>query len=336
MERFTVTQRFNGRHRAPSRISLTSTAMTRTAKFTAVAATSGGLLAAAAVPASASTRTTVGDLASVAQDNSTGAESVVDLMAVELPPVVAPTDRPAVAAIAPKATPVVKEATFGTAGFVGVEPPAPEPVVVAAPEASAPEAAVSDTSASETSAPEAVESPVASTESGESTQSGGSSDSQQSTSTSSRESTASSRTEERAAAPEPEAAPEPAPAPEPEPAPAPAPKAATGGVLGVAAQYSGIMYRYGGTTPAGFDCSGYTSYVYRQVGVSLPRTAEGQRQATTRVSNPQPGDLVFFGSPAYHVGIYAGNGMMYDSGKPGIPSQLRSVFGGVSGYGRVG
>ncbi len=326
-----MTQRFNGRHRAPSRISLTSTAMTRTAKFTAVAATSGGLLAAAAVPASASPRTTAGDLASVAQDNSTGAESVVDLMAVELPPVVAPSDRPAVAAIAPKATPVVKEATFGTAGFVGVEPPAPEPVVEPAPEEAAPEAVASETSVTETSAPEAseaVESSVSTTDSTDSTQSSGSSESQQSTSTSSRESTASSRTEER------EAAPEPAPAPEPEAAPAP--KAASGGVLGAAAQYSGIMYRYGGTTPAGFDCSGYTSYVYRRVGVSLPRTAEGQRQATTRVSNPQPGDLVFFGSPAYHVGIYAGNGMMYDSGKPGIPSQLRSVFGGVSGYGRVG
>lgn len=320
-----MTQRFNGRHRAPSRISLTSTAMTRTAKFTAVAATSGGLLAAAAVPASASPRTTVGDLASVAQDNSTGTESVVDLMAVELPPVVAPSDRPAVAAVAPKATPVVKEATFGTAGFVGVEPPAPEPVVEPAPEEAATEAVAADTSVSETAAPEAVESTASTNGSTESTQSSGSSESQ-STSTSSRESTASSRTEEREAAPE--------PAPEPEAAPAP--KAATGGVLGVAAQYSGIMYRYGGTTPAGFDCSGYTSYVYRQVGVSLPRTAEGQRQATTRVSNPQPGDLVFFGSPAYHVGIYAGNGMMYDSGKPGIPSQLRSVFGGVSGYGRVG
>ena len=54
------------------------------------------------------------------------------------------------------------------------------------------------------------------------------------------------------------------------------------------------------------------------------------------MSNPQPGDLVFFGYPAYHVGIYAGNGMMYDSGKPGIPSQLRAIFSGVSGYGRAG
>ncbi|HKJ12711.1 MAG TPA: NlpC/P60 family protein [Ornithinimicrobium sp.] len=108
------------------------------------------------------------------------------------------------------------------------------------------------------------------------------------------------------------------------------------GVLGYAAQYTGIMYSYGGSTPAGFDCSGYTSYVFGKAGISLPRSAAAQQAATTPVSNPQPGDLVFFGSPAYHVGIYAGNGQMYDSGKPGIPSQLRDVFSGVSGYGRVG
>jgi cell wall-associated NlpC family hydrolase len=107
-------------------------------------------------------------------------------------------------------------------------------------------------------------------------------------------------------------------------------------VLGHAAQYTGIMYSYGGSSPAGFDCSGYTSYVFGKAGISLPRSASAQQAATTPVSNPQPGDLVFFGSPAYHVGIYAGNGQMYDSGKPGIPSQLRDVFSGVSGYGRVG
>ncbi|GAA1174946.1 hypothetical protein GCM10009584_15390 [Ornithinimicrobium humiphilum] len=157
---------------------------------------------------------------------------------------------------------------------------------------------------------------------------------------------AASRSNERAAAPAAEAQPaaaEAAPAqqaaPAPEPAPAPAPAAApapTGGVLSVAAAYTGIPYVYGGATPAGFDCSGYTQFVFAQVGISLPRTAAAQQASATPVSNPQPGDLVFFGYPAYHVGIYAGNGMMYDSGRPGIPTQLRAVFSGVSGYGRVG
>lgn len=121
---------------------------------------------------------------------------------------------------------------------------------------------------------------------------------------------------------------------QPAPAPAASSKPASGGVLGIAAQYEGIMYRYGGTTPAGFDCSGFTQYVFRQVGISLPRTAEAQRQAVTPVSNPQPGDLVFFGSPAYHVGIYAGNGMMWDSPRSGKAVALRSIWSSSVTYGR--
>ena len=150
--------------------------------------------------------------------------------------------------------------------------------------------------------------------------------------------------------PKPKPAPRPAPAPEPAPAPAPEPQRteqaasrsveraplqpATGGILGIAAQYKGIMYRYGGTTPSGFDCSGYTSYVFRQVGISLPRTAEDQRQAATPVSNPQPGDLVFFGAPATHVGIYAGNGKMWDSPRTGKAVDLRDIWSSSVTYGR--
>ena len=80
---------------------------------------------------------------------------------------------------------------------------------------------------------------------------------------------------------------------------------------------------YGGTTPAGFDCSGYTQWVFGKAGRSLPRTAEAQRQAATPVSDPQPGDLVFFGAPAFHVGIYAGGGMMYDSPRTGKATAKR-------------
>ena len=150
------------------------------------------------------------------------------------------------------------------------------------------------------------------------------------------------------------AKPKPTPRPAPAPAPAPAPerteqaasrsverapiaptKPATGGILGIAAQYEGIMYSYGGTSPeTGFDCSGYTQYVFRQVGISLPRTAEEQRQAVTTVSNPQPGDLVFFGAPAGHVGIYAGNGKMWDSPRSGKAVALRDIWSADVTYGR--
>jgi len=112
-------------------------------------------------------------------------------------------------------------------------------------------------------------------------------------------------------------------------------KPAAGGVLAIAAQYAGLPYSYGGTSPStGFDCSGFTQYVFRQVGISLPRTAEEQRQATTRVSTPQPGDLVFFGSPAYHVGIYAGDGMMWDSPRSGSVVSKRSIWSSNVTYGR--
>ncbi len=112
-------------------------------------------------------------------------------------------------------------------------------------------------------------------------------------------------------------------------------RAATGGIIGIAASLSGIYYRYGGTTTAGFDCSGFTSYVYRQAGISLPRTAAAQQAASTKVSNPAPGDLIFFGYPAYHVGIYAGGGMMYDSPRTGKTTGLHAIWtqSGVS-YGR--
>ena len=129
---------------------------------------------------------------------------------------------------------------------------------------------------------------------------------------------------------------QPAPVAAPAPAPVAAPAPRSGGVLGIAASLAGIWYVYGGTTPAGFDCSGFTGYVYGKIGISLPRTAEQQRQFTTPVSNPQPGDLVFFGAPAYHNGIYAGNGMMWDSPRTGKAVALRAIWSASVTYGRVG
>ncbi len=83
----------------------------------------------------------------------------------------------------------------------------------------------------------------------------------------------------------------------------------------------GVPYRAGGSTPRGFDCSGFTSYVFRKAGVNLPHSATGQMRKVKRISRSQarPGDLVFFlgGRGAYHVGIYAGGNRTLHSPRPG-------------------
>lgn len=81
-------------------------------------------------------------------------------------------------------------------------------------------------------------------------------------------------------------------------------------IVSIAKQYLGTPYRYGGTTPAGFDCSGFTGYVYKRAGIKLPRDARDQFRQLTEQKVPKPGDLVFFkidGSSISHVGIYVGN-----------------------------
>jgi cell wall-associated NlpC family hydrolase len=112
----------------------------------------------------------------------------------------------------------------------------------------------------------------------------------------------------------------------------PAPSAS--GIVGIAQSMFGVPYAYGGTSPSGFDCSGFTSWVYRQAGISIPRTASAQQSAATRVSSPQPGDLVFFGYPAYHVGIYVSPGRMIDAQRPGTTVGNHSIWTTPSGFGR--
>ena len=115
--------------------------------------------------------------------------------------------------------------------------------------------------------------------------------------------------------------------------------AGASGVLATAASLLGKPYVYGGTTPAGFDCSGFTGYVLAQHGVSLPRTATAQMQASPRISADEaaPGDLVFFvnGGSAYHMGIYAGDGMIYDAGRSGGTVKHRPIWAADVVYTRV-
>lgn len=80
-----------------------------------------------------------------------------------------------------------------------------------------------------------------------------------------------------------------------------------------ALSYLGTRYRYGGSSSRGFDCSGFTSYIYRRHGINLPHSSSAQYRVGTPVSRSElrPGDLVFFrtrGSRISHVGIYIGNG----------------------------
>lgn len=93
------------------------------------------------------------------------------------------------------------------------------------------------------------------------------------------------------------------------PAPTRAPRSE---VVNIAKRYLGAPYRWGAAGPNAFDCSGFTMFVYAQVGVSLPHSSAAQISCGQRVSRAdlQPGDLVFFGSPIHHVGIYVGGGMM--------------------------
>jgi cell wall-associated NlpC family hydrolase len=96
-------------------------------------------------------------------------------------------------------------------------------------------------------------------------------------------------------------------------------------IISVAARYLGTPYRYGGTTPSGFDCSGYVQYVFNQVGVSLPRTSSQQGASGRQISRSEalPGDLVY--KPG-HIGIYAGDNMMYHSPQTGDVVSLREIY----------
>jgi cell wall-associated NlpC family hydrolase len=110
-----------------------------------------------------------------------------------------------------------------------------------------------------------------------------------------------------------------------------APPSRYGGVVGIAMQFLGTPYVYGGSSPSGFDCSGFVMYVYAQIGVSLPHNAAAQYGYGTPVSRSalQPGDLVFFNGLG-HNGIYIGGGQFIHSPHTGDVVKISSLSGWYS------
>jgi cell wall-associated NlpC family hydrolase len=98
--------------------------------------------------------------------------------------------------------------------------------------------------------------------------------------------------------------------------------AAASGLAAIAYTGIGHPYLWGGTTPNGWDCSGFTQWVYAQAGISIPRTNAWTAMRPT--STPSPGDLVMQNGGA-HVGIYVGNGMMISALNPGQGTLLHAA-----------
>lgn len=129
-------------------------------------------------------------------------------------------------------------------------------------------------------------------------------------------------------------APAPAPAPKAAPAPAPAPAGGSAGdrIAAIAQQYLGYRYVWGGHSPNGFDCSGYTWYVYQQAGISIPlHDLWGQIGSGQKIPRSEllPGDLVFWANTytagLSHSGIYLGGGRFINAETEAVGVQIRSM-----------
>lgn len=116
------------------------------------------------------------------------------------------------------------------------------------------------------------------------------------------------------------------------------PSVSGGSIASNAAKYINVPYVYGGTSPAGFDCSGLIQYAARQAGISLPRTSQDLSSLGkyVPVSALQAGDLVFWGGvgSAHHVGIYIGNGVYIHAPRQGKPVQYQTIQNYRPNFGR--
>jgi cell wall-associated NlpC family hydrolase len=118
-----------------------------------------------------------------------------------------------------------------------------------------------------------------------------------------------------------------------------APPGVAGKAMEAALSQRGVPYVWGGQTPGkGFDCSGLVEWAFAKAGISLPHSSRAQSHVGKPVPRSQlrPGDLVFFGHPVHHVGIYVGDGKMVDAPTFGEPVQVDSLFSGYSGARRLG
>ena len=111
-------------------------------------------------------------------------------------------------------------------------------------------------------------------------------------------------------------------------------------VVAAAKKYLGVPYVWGGTDPAkGLGCSGLVQQVYEDLGYDLPRVsyqqAEAGRPVTGGLANAQPGDILAFGSPVHHVGIYIGDNQMIEAPRPGLDVRIGPVYETPSAIRRV-
>lgn len=112
-----------------------------------------------------------------------------------------------------------------------------------------------------------------------------------------------------------------------------------GDAVAAAKSKIGTPYRWGGNGPDAYDCSGLTKYAWASVGVQIPRSSRTQMAALPSVplEHIQPGDLLFFGSPVHHVGIYAGDGQMVNAPYTGSHVRVDSIWrSDFAGAGRPG
>ncbi|WP_312856682.1 C40 family peptidase [Arthrobacter mobilis] len=112
----------------------------------------------------------------------------------------------------------------------------------------------------------------------------------------------------------------------------PAAVAAGNSITNIAKSMVGTPYVWGGTSTAGWDCSGFVQWVYAKVGISLPRVSHAQAAALKPTSNPQPGDIVLQNG-GNHIGIYLGGGMMISALNPNEGTKVHPVsWMPLSGY----